>query len=286
MSNNTTVSTLVNGRASETFAIADRGLHYGDGVFETAAIQGGIVEFWVRHDARLKQGCNRLGIPLPEPVLLKSEIDTLCFGQTRGVLKVIITRGSGGRGYRPPSGAECQPTRIVQIHPWPDYPASWSDEGVRIRTCQTRLSQQPLLAGIKHLNRLEQVLARREWQDPDIAESIMLDTAERVICGTTSNVFFVRDGLLHTPELSRCGIAGIVRSVVLEIAAALGISTQVGEYSLADLAEADEIFFTNSLIGVWPVRQWDEQQFSPGNVARRIAESLAAWKNRHQGSSD
>ena len=281
-----TVLTLVNGNASDTFAIADRGLHYGDGVFETAAIQGGIVEFWVRHEARLKQGCDRLGIPLPEPALLKSEIEKLCFGQTRGALKVMITRGSGGRGYRPPTGVECQPTRIVQIHPWPDYPASWGDEGVRIRTCQTRLSQQPLLAGIKHLNRLEQVLARREWQDPDIAEGIMLDTAERVISGSTSNVFFVRDGILHTPELSRCGIAGIIRSVVLEIAAALGIPTQVGEYSLAELSLADEIFLTNSLIGVWPVRQWDEQQFSPGNVARRIAENLAAWKNRQQGSSD
>lgn len=286
MSNNTTVSTLVNGRASESFAITDRGLHYGDGVFETAAIQGGMVELWARHEARLKQGCNRLGIPLPESARLKSEIEKLCFGQTRGVLKVIITRGSGGRGYRPPTVAECQPTRIVQVHPWPDYPANWRDDGICIRTCQTRLAQQPLLAGIKHLNRLEQVLARCEWQDPGIAEGVMLDTAERVISGTTSNVFFVRDGILHTPELSHCGIAGIVRSVVLEIAAALGISIQVGEYSLADLAQADEIFFTNSLIGVWPVRQWGEQQFSPGNVALRIAESLATWKNRQQGSSD
>lgn len=286
MSKNVTVSTLVNGSASDTLAIADRGLHYGDGVFETTAIRAGVAEFWPRHHERLTQGCHRLGIALPDAALLKSEIDQLCAGRTCGVLKVIVTRGSGGRGYRPPSVDDCRPTRIVQVHPWPEYPATWSDEGICIRTCQTRWAQQPLLAGIKHLNRLEQVMARREWQDPDIAEGVMLDTADHVISGTTSNVFFVRNGQLHTPELSRCGIAGIVRGVVLEIAAADRLPTQVGNYSLADLAAADEIFFTNSVAGVWPVRQWGEKKFASGKVVRRIAEKLAAWKNQEQGSVD
>lgn len=284
MSSQSTVTTLVNGNASDALAIADRGLHYGDGVFETTAVQTGVAEFWARHDERLRQGCYRLGIPEPNSARLKYEIDHLCSGLTRGVLKVIITRGSGGRGYRPPTMAEARPTRIVQVHPWPDYPAKWRDEGIGIRACQTRLAQQPLLAGIKHLNRLEHVLARREWQDPEIAEGIMLDTADRVISGTTSNVFFVRDGVLHTPDLSRCGTAGIVRALVLDIAAVAQLPTQIGQYALAELAAADEIFFTNSVIGMWPVRQWGDKKFALGNVTRRIAENLATWKNREQGN--
>jgi len=267
---------LIDGVPATSLPASDRGLHYGDGLFETVAVVDGRPVLWPEHRARLDEGCRRLGIPVAPPDALDAEVAALAEGQGRGVIKAIVTRGSGGRGYLPP--AEPRARRVVARHPWPDYPTRWREQGVRVRVCATRLGRNPALAGLKHLNRLEQVLARAEWSDPDMAEGLMCDEAGRVIEGTMSNVFCVSHGVVRTPQLSACGVAGIMRAQLLRLADEAGLATQEMDLSLAALARADEVFVCNSLIGLWPVRELDGRALTPGPVTRALGERLrAVW---------
>ena len=242
---------LVNGLPADSVPAGDRGLQYGDGLFETIAVVKGEPQHWQRHWRRLTAGCRRLGLPMPDEALIQGEISRLLNGAAQ-VLKLILTRGAGGRGYRPP--AAVVPTRILSVHPRPDHPEAWRMTGVSIRRCDLRLGRNPALAGIKHLNRLEQVLARGEWDDPDIAEGLMFDSGDLLIEGTMSNVFLVRGGRLCTPALDHAGVAGIMREVVLDTCADLGIAIEIGAFDAQAVFDADEVFLTNCVIGLWPVR--------------------------------
>jgi 4-amino-4-deoxychorismate lyase len=259
---------LINGRRSAQIDVRDRGLQYGDGVFETLAIVDGEPRRLTLHFERLERGCRRLGIECPERELLSEEIHTLAGDETGAVLKIIVTRGIGARGLR--IDAEASPTRVVSLFPWPVYPADWASEGVTVRLCTTVLADQPDLAGIKHLNRLEQILARREWSDPAIAEGLMRDRHGAVVCGTITNMFIVREGRLFTPPVDRCGVAGTVRAAILEAARALGIPAVQAIVTREELRNAEEVFLTNALVGVWPVRAIEEQRYVPGPVTRKL----------------
>ncbi|RLA00777.1 MAG: aminodeoxychorismate lyase, partial [Gammaproteobacteria bacterium] len=184
------VQVLVNGKPNDCVPTSDRGLLYGDGVFETIAVKNGQLHFWSEHVRRLQSGCERLGIDPVDETQLMGECRSLIRQSQQAVIKVIITRGSGGRGYRLPEQA--RPTRIIQLHEWPDYPASCTERGIKTRICRARLGHNASLAGIKHLNRLEQVLARQEWNDPNIMEGLMLDSDGDLVEGTMSNVFMVK----------------------------------------------------------------------------------------------
>jgi 4-amino-4-deoxychorismate lyase len=254
------VCTLIDGIETDRLAATDRGLHYGDGLFETLAVCDGGLCLWSKHFARLSRGAERLGIPRPPENLLLRECGQLIAGESAGVLKIVLTRGSGGRGYRPPEPSH--PTRICSLHPWPDYPSSWRDEGVSVISCRTALGNNPFLAGIKHLNRLEQVVGRSEWRDPQIAEGLMCDGRGRVIGGTMSNLFLIVKGRLRTPRLDRCGIEGTVRDLVLRMAGSFGIEVAKTDIRHDDLVAADGLFLTNALIGVWPVRRLGTQVMS------------------------
>ncbi|MCP4041046.1 MAG: aminodeoxychorismate lyase [Gammaproteobacteria bacterium] len=264
---------LVNGCPTEVTAIADRGLHYGDGLFETLAVRDEKALDWERHLHRLHQGCNRLGIPCPGIALLSDEARQAMQGVGLGVLKLIITRGSGGRGYLPPPNPT--PTRIVARYPWPDYPAE-NRQGIILRICKTRLGTNPALAGIKHLNRLEQILARNEWDDPAIQEGVMLDTLGRVIEGTMSNLFLITDSGLTTPDIAEAGVAGIVRALILEIGRSLGLAVNEKTVLPRDLSSAAELFVCNSIIGVWPVKKLNDRTYVVGKVTRQIQARLLA----------
>lgn len=264
---------LVDGRPAETVTAADRGLQYGDGLFETLAVRRGRPELWDRHLRRLAGGCARLGLPAPDPATLAGEAAGLCRGVDRGVLKLLLTRGAGGRGYRPPPAP--RPTRILSLHPWPDYPPAWWREGVVARVCRQPLSLNPALAGLKHLNRLDQVLARAEWDNPAVAEGLMLDPLGRVVEGTMSNLFLGRRGVLYTPRLDQAGVAGVMRALVLELAARQGLSCREVNVSLADLEAADEVFLCNSVVGLWPVRRLEGKVYpAPGPLAARLTPIL------------
>ncbi len=264
------MNTLINGQETDSLLSSDRGLHYGDGLFETIAIVNGKPALWQQHLQRLFDGCQRLQIIKPDADVLLHECELLCESTDRAVAKLIITRGSGGRGYRKPEQAT--PSRIWSLHPWPDYPAINIELGITARICQTRLGINPLLAGIKHLNRLEQVLARSEWKDSNIAEGLMLDINGRVIEGTMSNVFFIKQGILLTPDLHEAGINGLMRQQVLNIAKKLEIDIHIQDLTADIIEAADEVFFCNSLFGLWPVRQWSHtsQEKTDWPVTRQI----------------
>ncbi len=269
------IARLVNGVSTDLVSVMDRAIHYGDGVFETVAIRDGRPELWLPHIKRLQQGCERLGFSAPDAGLLTRETAQLSRPQKRAVLKIVISRGSDGRGYRPPE--KVSPTRILSLHPWPEWPDAYGAQGIHARICNTRLGRNPQLAGIKHLNRLEQVLARDEWHDPDIAEGLMLDVEGLLVEGTMSNLFLVRNGVLLTPDLSQCGVAGIMRGIVMEVAQQLGIRCETGHFTLLDLIAAEEVFVTNSIIRIWAVNRIDANDYSvPGEITHLIQSNIDA----------
>jgi 4-amino-4-deoxychorismate lyase len=261
---------LINGLHDDKIAISDRGLQYGDGLFETMVYRAGSIEFIDAHFARLIDGCRRLNIEFAQAEKLNNEINIVCQSLTGNdaIIKVIITRGSGGRGYLATSGVE--PTRVISTHPLPIYPTHYSQAGIKVRLCTHTLSENVALAGIKHLNRLDQVIARNEWHDADIAEGIMLDCAGNVIEGTMSNVFIVKAGKLLTPVLDKSGVAGVMRSQIISLAAELNISVVEANIHLEDFMAADEIFVSNSVIGLWPVSEIDNNVYHVGPVTQNI----------------
>ena len=273
--------TLVNGEPGEVIPVSDRGLLYGDGIFETITIRHGRPQHWQRHMNRLQAGCRRLGIQPFESSLLAAEADSIITGADKGVLKLIVTRGSGGRGYR--VAETTVSTRIMQLHPWPDYPEANAEQGVKIRLCETRLGHNPVLAGIKHLNRLEQVLARQEWMDDDIREGLLMDADGNLIEGTMCNLFIVSDGVLMTPDLSRCGVAGIMRTIILELAEQQGLDARITQISQQALLQADEVFLSNSLIGIWPVIAMGESMYRKGTITVQLQKLLANTPDNDSG---
>jgi len=267
------ISVLINGQAVETVSFTDRGLHYGDGLFETIAIKDGRPQHWQRHQQRLLKGCQRLQFPTPDMEQLTGELNLLASGQPRAVIKIIITRGQGGRGYKAPESIVT--TRIVARYPFPAYPPDYWQRGVKIRLCSTPLGINPALAGIKHCNRLEQILARNEWQDVDIAEGLMFDTRQNIIEGTMTNLFMVKNNSLLTPSVSQCGVEGVMRGIVMEAARDQKLGVSVDNISVADIQNADELFLTNSVVGIWPVREFESQTYTKGPVTQQLMQYLS-----------
>nr|VFK19442.1 MAG: aminodeoxychorismate lyase apoprotein [Candidatus Kentron sp. LPFa] len=263
--------TLIDGQPTETISVADRGFQYGDGLFETMAVEKGIPCCLTEHLERLTRGCLRLGIPKPAPALLQQEIQAVAAIE-RGVLKIIISRGAGGRGYAPPFDAS--PTRVVADFPWPDYPAGFREEGIETFPCETRLGRNQRLAGIKHLNRLEQVLGRAECVEKGMPEGIMSDTDGNLIEGTMSNLFLARGNRLFTPALTSSGVRGIVRSRIIRLAKMLGMDVSVTRLGPSALSHADGAFFCNSVLGIWPVRRFGDRRYSIPPVIRRLQREL------------
>jgi 4-amino-4-deoxychorismate lyase len=223
---------------------------------------------WRWHIARLRADCATLSLPPPAEELLREELARAAPGDATA--KIILTRGSAGRGYAMPASVAVR--RIVMSFPPPAYPAQLASDGVAVHRCRLVLAQQPQLAGAKTLNRLENVLARSEWSDAAIAEGLLGDAAGRVVEGTMSNLFVVKAGHVSTPVLSRCGVVGAQRERVREL---LGARCGEGDISWHELDQADEAFLTNSLIGAWPIARLDRRRWAPGPVTREVQALLA-----------
>lgn len=255
----------------------DRGLAYGDGVFETMAARSGRIRWLDYHLDRLEEGCRRLAIPLADRDTITHEISAVCADGDRAVVKLIVTRGVSARGYAPAEIPE--PTRIIGMARWPAHPASYYTEGIALRTLELRLGENPRLAGIKHLCRLEQVLARVELNETNEQEGLLLDTSGFVVGGTASNVFAVSGPTLLTPGIRRCGVKGVMRRVLLESCGQLGLRPEESDLAPQALRDADELFVSNSIFGIWPVRNLDGQPRRVGEATRRLQELLRA-RNR------
>lgn len=247
---------LVDGVAAESMGVDSRALNYGDGLFETLLVQEGRPVWWGEHLARLRRGCEVLGLRLPDPDLLAHEAEQLCGGQQRAVLKILLAREGAGRGYAPEPGARSQ--RILSLHAAPPLVAADYLAGVTLRWCETRLALQPRLAGLKHLNRLENVLARAELAHTGAAEGLMLDMAGRVTCATAANVFALRGGRLRTPALRAAGINGVCRDWILSRA-----EVEIGELLPQDLERADAVFVCSSLRGILPAARLGTRTYRP-----------------------
>lgn len=267
------IRTLVSGVEDGHLPVGDRGLQYGDGLFETIAVVNGVPRLWERHMQRLADGCRRLGLTCPEEGVLRAEVARIAAGEERAVAKIILTRGTSARGYRPDTARAT--TRIVQGLPWPAYPAEADSAGVATRWCEMRLARQSRLAGIKHLNRLEQVLARAEWRD-EYAEGLMRDSAGLVIEGTMTNLFLVHEGTVITPDLSESGVAGVMRAEVLALADAQGIACAIRPVTVPEIEVAQELFLTNSLIGIWPVARLETRNYVVGKITQTLQQALSA----------
>ena len=263
---------LVNGSPGSTINAEDRGLAYGDGVFRTLRMQAGRPVCWERQYAKLQRDCSALKISCPSALVLFSELQQLGKTQPDGVAKIVITRGIATRGYAP--SAQSEPTRILGLSSAAAFPAEYSRQGVRMHVCKLRLGHQVLLAGVKHLNRLENVLAASEWQDQDIAEGLLSDVSGYVISGTRSNLFMLRSNILYTPSLSRCGVAGVQRDRVIDWARQHGVPCKTVDFHLEELLQADEIFLVNSVFGLWPVRELAGYRRTQHPLAWKIQEWL------------
>lgn len=267
----------VDGIPGDAVPLDDRGFNYGDGLFETIALRRGEPRHWLRHLARLSEGAARLGFESPASEQLLADLRAALPSPApdRLVAKLIVTRGSGGRGYAPPE--PCQPRRIVRLSPWPEWPTAYATDGIDLVRCATPLGRNPALAGLKHLNRLEQVLAGRELAARGAVEGLMSDDRGRVIEGTRTNVFAVIRGELQTPMLDECGIAGVMRGVVADLARELGVPVRETRLTHSALEAADELFVCNSLIGLWPVRSIAEEGgriFGARPLTRVLLEAL------------
>ena len=247
------MTTLINGVPCETISIHDRGLLYGDGIFRTLLLRAGKLQQWSRHYLKLLQDCAAIKLPCPSEAILRDDLALLTEKAQDAVVKLTITRGAAARGYTPPSTPNI--TRILTLSPIPSFPDSFASTGVHLHLCQLRLSSQPYLAGVKHLNRMENVLAASEWNDPEIAEGLLLDETGNVIEGVRSNIFMIKNKEIFTPDLSRSGVAGVQRQRIIDLASKHATACTIKNISLAELLQADEIFLTNSVIGLWPVRK-------------------------------
>jgi 4-amino-4-deoxychorismate lyase len=252
------LATWIDGIPGDQVPVDDRGLHYGDGLFETLLVQSGRPRFLELHLARLARGCERLRIPFTPIAGLRAEIAAAAaLAPALGIIKVIVTRGSALRRGYAADGAEI-PRRILSLFAAVTGPS----EGVDLEIASLRLADNPSLAGIKHLGRIENVLAASEARAAGAFDALLLGGDGQLVSGAMTNFFLVNSGAVVTPGVDRVGVAGVIRAVVLRECASLGVEASERRLTLADLRLADEAFVTNARIGVVPVRRVGEHAFT------------------------
>ncbi len=247
-------SCFLNGEIATTISLFDRGLHYGHGLFETMRLFQGTIPLWDFHRRRIRRDAGCLGIEVDDSLLEQYLQQALRSSGPDGVIKLLLTAGEGGRGYAAPNRIE--PNYLIQCLEMPDR-HRWA-RGITVWPCKHRLGANSALAGIKHLNRLEQVLARAEQPPQRFPEGLMLDCDDFVVEGIASNLFCRSGSNWLTPFLDRCGVAGVMREYLMS-----RHSVIESRLTLADLVTMDELFVCNSVHGIHPViavqgvREWE-----------------------------
>ena len=262
---------LINGKFKDSISVYDRGLAYGDGFFETMLwdsfkdknkINVG-VEFWLRHLKRIKDGCRLMQINFPtndEIIGQRNKLLKASLKQKKsGLLKMIITRGEGGRGYK--FEKNMSPTIIFLSLQKPKIEKKHIKLGVTVKICETNLSKNTNLFGFKHLNRLDSVLARSEWEDEKIFEGVFVDSKQNILEGTMTNIFFVKKKTLITPPIIDSGINGVMRQVVIDNAKLFFDKVIIKNINLSDVKKFDQMFLTNSVLKVMPVSRFEKKKF-------------------------
>ena len=239
-------------QADAVWPANDRGLHYGDGLFETLRLAAdGRIPLWSLHRARLLQGLVALDFPVDTLALIESAVEQAPRNGTAA--KLLVTRGAGPRGYLAP--AEPVIELQWQVFIAPEWAMQRKPEGFHCEFSEVRLAPQPLLAGFKHLNRLEQVLIRNRMPAGS-DEAIVLDADDWVIEGAMSNLFMRENGRWFTPDLSRCGVDGVIRRWLMP-----KLNARAEAISPDRLLAADAILLTNSLNGIQTVRSIGSKRY-------------------------
>jgi 4-amino-4-deoxychorismate lyase len=269
------LGTWVDGVEGNAVPADDRGLQYGDGIFETMLVRQGVPRFLALHRERMRRGLTQLGIQFLAGNELEAEIARVAaLAPSLAILKIIVTRGTARRGYAPQAQAVAR--RIVSLWPTTPLPADVIAQGAILNIARLRLPQPSPFAGLKHLNRLENVMAAADTMVDGGFEALMLDTSERLVSATAGNVFLVKNGALLTPGVDRVGVNGVMRQVVLREAARLGIPAHEQDLGMDEVASADAMFITNARIGVVPVQRVREHVFGMSEIAQRLRESIEA----------
>ncbi|MFH4830505.1 aminodeoxychorismate lyase [Vibrio diabolicus] len=242
----------VNGVPQTHVELGDRSFQYGDGGFTTILTQNGELVYWQEHIERMKFCLDALKISSPDWQVVHDWASKAALSDAQAGVKIHVSRGNGGRGYSP-NGIE-GPIVTISNFAFPSHYFSWQEKGVDLGVCETRLGIQPLLAGHKHNNRLEQILAKAEIDDTEFADAITLNVQNHVIETTMANLFWVKGNKVFTPELTLSGVAGVMRRKVLELLKVSHIEVIEGRFILPDLLSADEAFMCNSILGVAPIR--------------------------------
>ncbi|MDP5145342.1 aminodeoxychorismate lyase [Shewanella sp. ULN5] len=267
----------VNQQNSANVSPFDRGLAYGDGVFATmrtypkSAPQSGIM-FLDLHLARLAQGCQRLHINWTVSETLLAHLSELAEKNPNCCIKLLLTRGVGGRGYQAPVNANV--TEITSVHEIPAHYKTWQYQGVALATSSITLAQQPLLAGMKHLNRLEQVLIKTQPLPEGFDDWLVYDTQANVIEASMANIFIVKAQHVYTPAINQAGVSGVMRQAVIEALLDIGVDVRIQSLSQADVVEADSIMISNSLFGIIDVIKVDKTSYQPWLNTIAVAQKL------------
>ncbi|QQA77668.1 aminodeoxychorismate lyase [Pectobacterium parmentieri] len=243
----------VNGQLQEQLLVLDRGTQYGDGCFTTARVCDGEIVWLDRHIVRLQQATERLLFPLVDWESLISEMKQAALGRANGVVKVMLTRGVGGRGYSTQSCA--QPSRIVMQVDYPVHYTDWRGQGISLNLSPVALAKNPLLAGIKHLNRLEQVLIRAHLDQTSADEALVLDTSGALVECCAANLFWRKGHRVYTPDLSQSGVDGVARQHIIALLVGSDFELQIVSEPIGVLADADEVLICNALMPLVPVNQ-------------------------------
>lgn len=259
---------LINGTAQTTLTADDRAVQFGDGCFTTARVVNGAVRFIDDHLDRLEAGCKRLGFDAPGRELLRAECELLARDHVRATLKVIISRGAGGRGY---AAQGLTPTRMLRVSAYPDHYDALRERGVVLALSPVPLARNPWLAGIKHLNRLEQVLIRAQLEQTNADEALVLDTAGWLTECCAANLFWREGNQVFTPQLDHAGVAGTMRQQIMRLLALSHWEVSEVQARPEALLQADEAIICNALMPVLPVSQAQEKGFSSRELYRFLA---------------
>ncbi|CUB03569.1 aminodeoxychorismate lyase [Marinomonas fungiae] len=258
-----------NFKPNTSLAISDRGLAYGDGLFETIATVSGTIPSLLFHQARLARGCKRLGFDVSKELWQQwwGFVQSLAEQMPNCGIKVMVTRGSGGRGYLPPLQPDFE--FLVGVFEMPNYQAQ-QKEGVSLLLSPIQASINRSLSGLKHLGRLENVLAKQALSNQAF-EAVLLDANKHLVECVQSNLFWLKNNQLFTPALHQSGVQGSFRAKVL--LSFEGV-VNIGSYGVEALYQADEIFITNGLSGILPVTQFEDKSLPIGRLTQKLMDQV------------
>ncbi|MGF1720253.1 aminodeoxychorismate lyase [Vibrio kyushuensis] len=262
----------VNGLPCNTISLTDRSFQYGDGCFTTMLTTHGEIQHWQEHQSRMQRCLELLNIAQPDWKQVHEWLKNAAIHDPKSGLRLNITRGEGGRGYSSLGISEMNV--VISDFAYPTHYEQWAEQGIELGMCNRRLGLNPILAGHKHNNRLEQVLAKQDIDEQGLLDGIVLDIHDQIIETTMANLFWVTGDTLYTPSLENSGVSGVMRQLVITCAKKQGIPIKVGQYSLTDLRQADEIFITNSICTVVPIIKINKSTFTIGSNTRNFQENF------------